>query len=221
MKELTSDVDVVIGLHRVVRQPAEGRIEIFRFVRDLEIGLFIPPERWSEKPSWRVIIQDDSVPDLYVDLTDHDEGHTVRIVPRMNPPAPDIGKKEPWRSSAISRANIEIYDRGFKRDQARVPQGDFTYVVHWADETKFDGLFRPSWRSARYEGNVFRTPVTDFRCELKSRIREASGLAPTPARFLRDGLQSAESARTEYLKKVRASPAARQRAIHILGRCEF
>lgn len=221
MSEITPDVDIVIGLHRVVRRPAEGRIEIFRCVHGLEVGLFIPPERWSEKPTWRVIMQENLVPDLHVDLTDHLEGHTARVVPRMNRPAPEIGKKGPWRSSAISRTCIEIFGRGFERDKARLPQGDFSYVVHWADGTRFSGRYRPAWRSASCEGTRFRMQVASFRDELNGRIREVAGLAPTPSRFLHDGLRSAESAREEYLREINAASAARDQAIHILGRCDI
>lgn len=216
---MSTDVDLMVGSCRVVRRPAEGRIEIFRSIHGVEIGLFVPPEHWSGGPYWRIIEPKDPVPDVCVDLTDHLAGHTVSIGPRINPPAPEIGKPKPWRSSALSRADIELDRRGFVRDFAGEPQGFCSYVIHWADGTTLEGDYSSAWKWCCVEGKTFRMNSSSFRDAIRERLREEAGLAPTPERFLRDGLETPAKARQDYLREVDSHPQARSSALHILRSC--
>lgn len=219
--ELTANADVIVGLHRVLRHPRGGRLQEFRWIHGLEVGLYAPHEGGGDQPYWRILLPENPVLSVCVDLTDHAAGHTVSVPAGMVEPAPRLGWDEPRHFSALRGADIELWNRGNERDRAGEPQGAFSYVIRWADGTTLEGEFSTTWRAACVEGRAFRRPTALFMDEVKTRLREEAGLAPTPERFLRDGFVSEASARQAYLGEVIAQPEVQHRALHILRSCEL
>lgn len=219
-KDLNADADLIVGLHRVVRCPRGGRLQEFRWIHGLEVGLYTPNEGRGDQPHWRILLPENPVLGVCVDLTDNASGQTVSIPASVCWSAPRNFGEDPPRVSPLMGAAIELWNRGYERDKAGQPQTAFTYVVHWADGTMIEGEFVSQWRTACVDGQSFRRPVDDFKDVVKMRLREEAGLAPTPDRFLCDGLVPEVEARQAYLREVKSRPELQHLALHILRSCE-